>query len=95
MVIIDLDGLSLESLDWTALKCVNQMLAKLQEIYPDVLRKLYVIRAPSFIQLIWAAVSPCLAKQTQQKVEFLGNDWREKLKVCAFLFARWFWKKEY
>uniref|UniRef100_A0A914QRV1 Uncharacterized protein n=1 Tax=Panagrolaimus davidi TaxID=227884 RepID=A0A914QRV1_9BILA len=97
MVIIDLDGLSLESLDWTALKCVNQMLAKLQEIYPDVLRKLYVIRAPSFIQLIWAAVSPCLAKQTQQKIEFLGNDWREKLKETideSILYENWGGTKE-
>ena len=88
MVIIDLDGLSLDSLDWTALKCVNGMLSKLQELFPDVLRKLYIIRAPSFVQLVWAAVSPCLAKQTQQKIEFLGADWKEKLKVSFFKFVK-------
>uniref|UniRef100_A0A7E4VJQ0 CRAL-TRIO domain-containing protein n=1 Tax=Panagrellus redivivus TaxID=6233 RepID=A0A7E4VJQ0_PANRE len=91
-VIIDLDGISMDSIDWAAIKVITGMLSKLQELFPDVLRKLYVIRAPSFIQLLWAAISPCLAKQTQQKIEFLGGDWKEKLRANidpSTLYEHW------
>uniref|UniRef100_A0AC34PZ40 CRAL-TRIO domain-containing protein n=1 Tax=Panagrolaimus sp. JU765 TaxID=591449 RepID=A0AC34PZ40_9BILA len=96
-VIVDLDGLGMDGLDFTALKCVTGMLGKLQEIFPDVLRKLFIIRAPSFIQLIWAVVHPCLAKQTQQKIEFLGHDWKERLRETideTILFEHWGGSKE-
>uniref|UniRef100_A0A914DAX1 CRAL-TRIO domain-containing protein n=1 Tax=Acrobeloides nanus TaxID=290746 RepID=A0A914DAX1_9BILA len=92
VVIIDLDGISLDNLEWTALKAVTNMLSHLQELFPDVLRKLFIIRAPSFVQLLWSAVSPCLAKQTKQKIEFLGNDWKERLKEVideSMLYEHW------
>ena len=82
MVIIDLDGIGLDSLDIAGMKAVAAMLSKLQDIFPEVLRKVFIIRAPVFIHMIWSVISPCLAKQTQQKIEFCGNDWKEKLKVC-------------
>ena len=52
-------------------------------MFPDVLRKIFIINAPSFIQLIWTAISPCLAKQTLQKIEFLGDNWKERLRVSS------------
>lgn len=68
------------------------MLSKLQELFPDVLRKAFVIRAPSFVQIFWAMIWPVLAKQTQEKVELCGSNWRERLKESIdeeVLYEHW------
>ncbi|CAI2340381.1 unnamed protein product [Caenorhabditis sp. 36 PRJEB53466] len=91
-VIFDLDGLSMAQIDMAALKCVTTMLTQLQEMFPDVIRKIFVINTPTFIQVLWGMISPCLAKQTQQKVKILGNDWKQHLKENIgeeVLFERW------
>uniref|UniRef100_F1L8A7 SEC14-like protein 2 n=1 Tax=Ascaris suum TaxID=6253 RepID=F1L8A7_ASCSU len=91
-VIFDLEGLSTEMLWMPAVKVITSMLSQLQEMFPDVIRRIFIIRSPSFIQMAWSLVSPCLAKQTQQKVRFLGNDWKEKLKECIdedVLYENW------
>ncbi|VDO26405.1 unnamed protein product [Haemonchus placei] len=91
-VIFDLDGLSLSQLDVQAMKVVTTMLAQLQEMFPDVIRKIFVINVPPFIQILWGMVSPCLAKQTQQKIRILGNDWKAILKESIgedVLYENW------
>ncbi|VDM26681.1 unnamed protein product [Toxocara canis] len=91
-VIFDLEDLSTEMLWMPAIKVITSMLSQLQEMFPDVIRKIFIIRSPSFIQMAWSLVSPCLAKQTQQKVRFLGADWKEKLKECIgedVLYENW------
>ncbi|CAB3404974.1 unnamed protein product [Caenorhabditis bovis] len=91
-VIFDLDGLSMSQIDMAALKCVTAMLTQLQEMFPDVVRKIFIINVPTFIQVLWGMISPCLAKQTQQKVQILGNDWKDHLKEHIgehVLFERW------
>uniref|UniRef100_A0A8R1E2N0 CRAL-TRIO domain-containing protein n=4 Tax=Caenorhabditis japonica TaxID=281687 RepID=A0A8R1E2N0_CAEJA len=90
--IFDLDGLSMAQIDMSALKCVTTMLTQLQEMFPDVIRKIFVINTPTFIQVLWGMISPCLAKQTQQKVKILGSDWKLHLKENIgeeVLFERW------
>ncbi|EYC13660.1 hypothetical protein Y032_0043g847 [Ancylostoma ceylanicum] len=91
-VIFDLDGLSFSQLDMQAMKVVTTMLAQLQEMFPDVIRKIFVINVPSFIQVLWGMVSPCLAKQTQQKIRILGDDWKDVLKEAIgeeVLYENW------
>ncbi|KHJ99230.1 CRAL/TRIO domain protein [Oesophagostomum dentatum] len=80
-VIFDLDGLSFSQLDVQAMKVVTTMLAQLQEMFPDVIRKIFIINVPSFIQVLWGMIAPCLAKQTQQKIKMLGDDWKDVLRV--------------
>lgn len=61
-------------------------------MFPDVIRKIFVVNTPTFIQVLWGMISPCLAKQTQQKVKILGNDWKQHLKENIgeeVLFERW------
>lgn len=97
VVIVDLDGMSLSMLDWTAINAITAMLSHLQAIFPDVLRKLFIVRAPGFMQMIWAVISPILAKQTQEKIEFLGSDWKDKLRAVVdeeVLFEHWGGKRK-
>ncbi|VDK51090.1 unnamed protein product [Gongylonema pulchrum] len=79
-VIFDLEGISMDMLWMPGVKVVTTMLAQLQEMFPDVIRKLFIINAPSFFHVLWSIVAPCLAKQTQQKIRILGADWKETLK---------------
>lgn len=61
-------------------------------MFPDVIRKIFIVNTPTFIQVLWSMISPCLAKQTQQKVKILGNDWKQHLKENIgeeVLFERW------
>ncbi|KAJ1370034.1 hypothetical protein KIN20_031665 [Parelaphostrongylus tenuis] len=90
--VLDLDGVSLPQIDMQAVKIVNTMLVQLQEMFPDVLRKIFVVNVPSFIQILWNMVSPCLAKQTQEKVEILGNNWKDVLREAIgeeVLYENW------
>ncbi|GMR37516.1 hypothetical protein PMAYCL1PPCAC_07711 [Pristionchus mayeri] len=91
-VIFDLDGMSMSMVDMTALKTITAMLSQLQEMFPDVLRKIFVINVPPFIQLLWSLIVPALAKQTQQKIEILNENWKERLKEVIgeeVLFQHW------
>ncbi|KAE9421363.1 hypothetical protein Angca_007290, partial [Angiostrongylus cantonensis] len=74
--IIDLNGASLLQLDVQAVKVTNTIPAQLQEIFADVLRKVFLINVPLFLQVFWNMVSSCLAKQTQEKIKILGSNWK-------------------
>ncbi|PAV59460.1 hypothetical protein WR25_13563 [Diploscapter pachys] len=91
-VIFDLEGMSMSQLDMAAIKVITTMLAQLQEFFPDVIRKIFVINVPTFIQMLWTLISPCLAKQTQEKIKILGSDWKKVLKESIgeeVLFEHW------
>ncbi|KAI6242592.1 hypothetical protein M3Y99_00163200 [Aphelenchoides fujianensis] len=68
------------------------MLSQLQDLFPDVVRRIYLIRYPSFLSAIWALITPVLSSQTQKKIVFLGADWKERLKESIdeqVLFRHW------
>ncbi|CAJ0959902.1 unnamed protein product, partial [Mesorhabditis belari] len=97
-VIFDLDGVNMGQFDTGALKVITTMLSQLQEMFPDVIRHIYIVNAPSFIQMLWNLISPCLAAQTKQKIEFLGNNWKERLRDsigAENLFRHWGGDKEH
>lgn len=66
-----------------------------QDMFPDVVRKFYVINAPTFIQvrckgtgggrgclqILYKMISPVIAKQTTDKLRILGSDYKEILRV--------------
>lgn len=85
VVIIDLSCLSREGVSIASAKVISIMLEQLQEMFPDVLRKVLIINAPRWISAIWLLISPVLSKQTQMKIEFLGSDWKEKLQVIILV----------
>uniref|UniRef100_A0A915E828 CRAL-TRIO domain-containing protein n=1 Tax=Ditylenchus dipsaci TaxID=166011 RepID=A0A915E828_9BILA len=92
VLIIDLEGLSIEKLDFGFIKLITTLLAQLQDLFPDVLKKVFIIRSPSFLQLLWSAIQPVLAKQTQQKIHFLGADWKIQLQQNIgedLLYSHW------
>uniref|UniRef100_A0A914VGW0 CRAL-TRIO domain-containing protein n=1 Tax=Plectus sambesii TaxID=2011161 RepID=A0A914VGW0_9BILA len=92
VIICDLDEFSLDLIWMPAVKVYTVILQLLQDLYPDVARKVYVIRAPAAFQVAYNMIYPVLSKQTQSKVDFMGADWKEKLQEVISsdqLFEHW------
>ncbi|KAI6194546.1 hypothetical protein M3Y96_01136500 [Aphelenchoides besseyi] len=92
VLIIDLDGLSRDNISLKSVKVITAMLAQLQEMFPDVVRKIFIINAPIFLSTIWVLINPVLATETQKKITFLGSDWKTKLKESIdenILYEHW------
>jgi len=75
--IIDLEGLS-----WNSLWHVG-MISKITAVgppnFPEITKKVYIIRAPVVFQSIWSAISGLLPEKTRNKVNVLGEDYLEVL----------------
>ncbi|KAI6197129.1 hypothetical protein M3Y94_01188200 [Aphelenchoides besseyi] len=67
VLIIDLDGLSRDNISLKSVKVITAMLAQLQEMFPDVVRKIFIINAPIFLSTIWVLINPVLATETQKE----------------------------
>uniref|UniRef100_A0A915ATW2 CRAL-TRIO domain-containing protein n=1 Tax=Parascaris univalens TaxID=6257 RepID=A0A915ATW2_PARUN len=49
-------------------------------LFPDTIVKIYVINAPTIINVLYRMVKRVLGKKTVELVEFLGNDWKDVLR---------------
>ncbi|CAI4223825.1 unnamed protein product [Auanema sp. JU1783] len=76
-IIMDLDGFNKDLLYPATLKIYMNLLTVLQDIFPDFARKIYIINPPMMIQTVYTMISPVLSKQTREKVNFLGSDWKD------------------
>lgn len=56
------------------------VLTHLQSLYPELLRKLLIIRAPAIFNAAYKIVYPVLSKLTRSKIQIIGGDeWKNKL----------------
>ncbi|KAK0405126.1 hypothetical protein QR680_017809 [Steinernema hermaphroditum] len=78
-IIIDLEGFCMDLLYAPTLKIYLNLLTLLQSLFPDFARQIFVINCPTMLSVAYAAVQPVLSKQTREKVQFLGADWKQKL----------------
>ncbi|KAJ8080592.1 hypothetical protein PM082_017426 [Marasmius tenuissimus] len=50
-----------------------------QDYFPETMGSLFVINAPSSFTMIWSVIKPWLAKETADKTDVLGKDYKERL----------------
>ncbi|CAI2357026.1 unnamed protein product [Caenorhabditis sp. 36 PRJEB53466] len=79
IIIMDLDGFSMDLLYTPTLKVYMSLLTMLQNIFPDFARRIFIINCPAMMSAVYAMVSPCLSSQTRDKVRFLDKDWKNHL----------------
>ncbi|CAB3399394.1 unnamed protein product [Caenorhabditis bovis] len=79
IIIMDLDGFSMDLLYTPTLKVYMNLLTMLQNIFPDFARKIFVINCPMMMSTIYAAISPVLSTQTREKIKFLDKEWKQTL----------------
>ncbi|KAL3989558.1 CRAL/TRIO domain family protein [Acanthocheilonema viteae] len=78
--ISDLAELSLETIYMPAMKAYMDVLKILQHLFPNSIRKIYVINSPSMINVLFNMVKRVLSKRLIENVEFLGSDWKQQLR---------------
>ncbi|KAM3728550.1 SEC14-like protein [Dirofilaria immitis] len=78
--ISDLAELSIETIYMPAVKAYMNVLNVLQYLFPNSIKKVYVINSPNMINVIFNMVKRVLSKEMIGNVEFIGSDWKQRLK---------------
>jgi len=78
MIVADLQGFSLAKF-WQMKSLVRDTFQMTQDYIPETLGTLIVINAPYGFATIWSIVKGWLAKETQEKVQILGSNYKEVL----------------
>ncbi|KAK7056835.1 hypothetical protein VNI00_002552 [Paramarasmius palmivorus] len=78
LVILDLKGFGLSQF-WQMKSIVQKSFQISQDYYPETMGTLAFINAPSTITMMWSAIKPWLAKETQEKIVLFGKDYKERL----------------
>ncbi|KAK6112402.1 CRAL/TRIO domain family protein [Brugia pahangi] len=78
--ILDLADLSLEAIYMPAVKAYINVLNVLQYLFPNSIKKVYVINSPSMINVLFNMVKRVLSKRMIENVEFIGSDWKQRLR---------------
>ncbi|KAK0487499.1 CRAL TRIO domain-containing protein [Armillaria novae-zelandiae] len=77
-VIVDLKGFGLSQF-WQMKSLARSSFQVSQDYYPETMGQLAIINAPSSFTFIWSVIKPWLSKETCEKVDILGSDYREVL----------------
>ncbi|PFH54084.1 glycoside hydrolase family 71 protein [Amanita thiersii Skay4041] len=77
-VIVDLKGFGIQQF-WQMKSLARRSFQVSQDYYPETMGQLAIVNAPASFTAIWAAIRPWLSKETAEKVDILGSDYREVL----------------
>lgn len=77
--IMDLDGLSMRHYNTSAIDILKQIQVIDDNYYPELLRKVIVLNAPSVFALFWKLASHIMHKQTVAKWSIMKKDYHEEL----------------
>jgi hypothetical protein len=58
---------------------VRQSFQISQDYYPETMGQVFIINAPMTFTTMWSAIKPWLAKETVDKVDILGSNYKEAL----------------
>lgn len=78
IVIVDLKGFGLSQF-WQVKSLAQASFQISQDYFPDTMGQLLIINAPSSFTFIWGFIKPWLAKETIEKVDILGSNYRDVL----------------
>ncbi|KAK7048347.1 CRAL-TRIO domain-containing protein [Favolaschia claudopus] len=78
LVIVDLKGFSLSKF-WQMKNLARSSFQISQDYFPETMGQLAIVNAPSSFAFIWGVMKPWMAKETAEKVDILGHDYKERL----------------
>jgi len=80
LLVVDLEGLSRYHLNRHVLSVFGEVMKLDQENYPDVVKKILLIRVPAIFRVIWSVIKHFFSSQQVDLMEFAGkNNYREVL----------------
>ncbi|KAI6218681.1 CRAL/TRIO domain protein [Aphelenchoides fujianensis] len=79
VLILDLEGLCMDHIVPSTIKVYMNLLRLLQDMFPDIAQKIYVVNAPSLFASAFNMVKPAIAEKSRQKVQVLSHSYDEVL----------------
>ncbi|VDM50382.1 unnamed protein product [Toxocara canis] len=80
IIISDIAEFSIDIIYMPAVRVYLNTLSLLQSLFPDSILKIYVVNAPSALDILYRMAKHVLAEKTMERVEFLGDDWKDVLR---------------
>jgi len=77
-VIVDLKGFSLQQF-WQVKTLARSSFQISQDYFPETMGQLAIVNAPASFTFIWSIIKPWLSKETVDKVDILGSNYRDVL----------------
>jgi hypothetical protein len=77
-VIVDLKGFGLSQF-WQMKSLARQSFQISQDYFPETMGQLAIVNAPSSFTFIWSIMKPWMSKETIEKVNILGSDYKDVL----------------
>ncbi|KAJ6512258.1 CRAL TRIO domain-containing protein [Mycena vitilis] len=78
LVIVDLKGFGLSKF-WQMKHLARASFQISQDYFPETMGQLAIVNAPSSFAFIWSMIKPWLAKETADKCDILGHDYKKVL----------------
>jgi len=75
---VDLQGFSLSQF-WQMKSLIRSSFQISQDYFPETMGQLAIVNAPSSFTLIWSMVKPWLSKETAEKIDVFGSDYKDRL----------------
>ncbi|ESK95010.1 sec14 cytosolic factor family sec14 [Moniliophthora roreri MCA 2997] len=78
LVVVDLRGFGLHQF-WQMKNLAQRSFQMSQDYYPETMGQLVIVNAPSSFTIIWSVIKSWLAKETAEKVDVMGKDYKDRL----------------
>lgn len=78
-LILDMEGLTLDQIWMPAMNVYITIISLMQEHYPELLQKLYLVNCGAPMKVAYNIIQPFLARKTKDKIHMAGSNWKEKL----------------
>lgn len=79
VTVLDVEGVGVADLMGDALEFMKEASKVIQGHYVERCRKMFIVNAPFFFNMLWRIVSPMLHENTRRKISILGADRSELL----------------
>lgn len=87
-VIEDLDGLGLQHCSWTALQKYKECVRIGQDHYPEMVKRIVIVRAPWIFAKVWSIVQTFFDEGTRQKIQIVSAKDTKKV-LDRFIDNKW------
>ncbi|CAD5125019.1 DgyrCDS13257 [Dimorphilus gyrociliatus] len=78
-VILDCSGIGLSFLWMPGIELLSHLGKLSQDNYPEIVKKTFIINAPTFFTVLWGIFRKFITDEMAQKISVLGKNYREQL----------------
>ncbi|XP_051906756.1 SEC14-like protein 2 isoform X1 [Hippocampus zosterae] len=79
-LIYDCEGLGFKHLWKPAIETYGEILTMFEDNYPEVLKRIFLIKAPKLFPMAYSLIKHFLSEETRSKLIILGSNWQEVLR---------------